>query len=99
MKNVFKMLLLPFTCKHCDKINKRFLVIFLATCLILSYGIGYWRHAYYDEWNVATFYYHKNNPVMSDFNPVDLITDYFRKKAQKPEVTVEDMRTGKVEKH
>jgi hypothetical protein len=98
MEKVFRLVFLPFTCRHCGKINYVYIVFFLAIFWSMAYWVFYWRHAYYDEFNVATFTYHKNNPVMADFDPHQMILDYFRKKARQPEILVEDLRTGKVEK-
>jgi len=98
MNKVLNVVFWPFTCRQCGKINFVYIVLLLTIFWFLTYWVLYWHHAYYNEFNVATFTYHKNNPVMADFDPHQMILDYFRQKARQPEVLVEDLRTGKIEK-
>jgi hypothetical protein len=102
MKKILSVFLSPFICWHCGKINGHYLFILLLVTGALSATTLLWRSAYYDDRNIVTFSYHKDNPAMKGFSPLarfeNMVDDYFRQKARKPEIYIEDLKTGKVEK-
>ncbi|MDQ5987371.1 MAG: hypothetical protein CSYNP_03111 [Syntrophus sp. SKADARSKE-3] len=97
MKKLLGVLLRPFQCVNCQRTNWHFIALLVVVILFLSYWIGYYRHAFNQEWNVATFTYHKNNVVMKNYDPVEAMADYFKgkwKPKKKGSVKIQDLRTG-----